>query len=157
MNVSQEDAQESLSAVKDAMEQTRKAVASSYTSDLLIMWGLLWAMAFTATHFYLDHAFYIFMAMGVIGCIGTFIFIHIFRSKVPLKDYSSQKIGWRIWLFWIFLFIYLVIWLCLLAPFSGMQCNAFICTAVMFAYIVIGLWSGCYFMAPPMPSTSSAR
>ena len=146
MNVSQKDAQDSLAAVKETMTKTHKAIASGYASDLLIMWGLLWAMAFTATHFYLDHAFYIFMAMGVIGGIGTYIFVHIFRSKVPLKDDSSPKVGWRIWLLWIFLFIYIIIWLSLLAPFNGLQCNAFICTAVMFAYIVIGLWFGSYFM-----------
>jgi len=146
MNVSQEDAHEALSAVKNVMVQTRKAIASSYASDLLIMWGLLWIGAFIASHFYLAYAFYIFISMSVVGGLGTAVIYQVFRSKASLNDTSFQKVGWRMFLFWIFLFGYLIIWLCLLAPFSGLQCNAFICTAIMFAYIVIGLWFGSYFM-----------
>lgn len=146
MNVSQEDAQASLSAVQSAMIRTHKSIASVYANPLLIMWGILWIMAFTVTHFYYPYAFYIFMAMAVVGGLGTTVIVGIFRSKALIKEKSSQKYGRRVTALWIFLCIYVVLWLSLLAPFNGIQCNAFICTAAMFAYIVMGLWFESRFM-----------
>ena len=146
MNVSQENARASLSAAESVMVQTKKAIASSYANPSLIMWGILWILAYTITNFYYIYAFYIFMAMAVIGGIGTGVIVGIFRSRAPIKDRSSQKYGRRITAFWIFLCIYIVVWLFLLTPFTGIQCNAFICTVAMFAYIVMGLWFESRFM-----------
>src|SRR4030042_4642329 len=146
MNVSREETHASLSAVRNVMAQTHKAISSAYANPSLIMWGVLWIIAFTTTHFYLAYAFYIFMAMAAVGGVGTAVIFGVFRSKAPIKDASSQKLGWRITALWILLCLYVVIWLFLLAPFSGIQCNAFICTAVMFAYIVMGLWFESRFM-----------
>jgi hypothetical protein len=146
MNVTQEDAQTSLSAVHDVMLQTRRAIASSYANPLLILWGVLWIVAFTTTHFYYTYAFGIFMAMSVVGGAGTAIVVRVFHSQAPVKDTSSQKTNLRMVMFWLFLCLYVTIWLFLLTPFTGMQCNAFICTAVMFAYIVMGLWFNSRFM-----------
>jgi hypothetical protein len=144
MDISQEDAQKSLNQIQNASAQMRKAIASSYASDLLILWGVLWAVAFTIAHFYLAYAFHIFMAMGVVGVIGTFIIRRVFYSSAPIKNSSGLR--WRMFWFWTLLFVYILIWLDILAPFNGLQCNAFICTAVMFAYIMLGLWFGSYFM-----------
>jgi hypothetical protein len=146
MNISHEDAQASLSTVDNVMDQTRKAIASAYVNPSLILWGLLWIIAFTATHFYLEYAYHIFMVMGVIGGMGTAVIYKVFHTKAPVKDPSSRKMGWRVAALWILLLIYIVIWLFLFAPFTGLQCNALICTAVMFAYIVMGLWFDNRFM-----------
>ncbi len=146
MNVSQEDAQASLSTVQEVMGQTHRAIASAYANPSLMMWGILWIVAFTTTHFYHTYAFYIFMAMAAVGGVGTGVIFGVYRAKAPIKETSSHKSSWRITALWIFLCLYIVIWLFLLAPFSGIQCNAFICTAAMFAYIVMGLWFDNRFM-----------
>lgn len=146
MNVTQKDAQTSLSAVHDVMQQTRRAIASSYANPLLILWGLLWIITFTVTHFYHMYAFGIFTVMDIVGIAGTVIVIRIYHSQAPVKDTSSPGIGRRIALFWILLFVYVTIWLFLLSPFNGMQCNAVFCTASMFAYVVMGLWLRSNFM-----------
>lgn len=146
MNISQEDARKSLSTVQDVIVQTHRAIASAYANPLLILWGVLCIIAFTAAHFYLAHAFYIFMVMNVVGGIGTAVICWVFHSKAPIQDSSYPRIGWRIALLWILLYVYVTIWLFLLAPFSALQCNAVICTAAMFAYIVIGLWFDSPFM-----------
>lgn len=146
MNISEQDARASLSSVQNVMVQTRKSLASAYVNPLLIMWGLLWIIAFTTTHFYIPYAYHIFMAMGVIGGTGTAVIIRVFHSKAPVKETSTNNLSRRILALWIFLGIYIVIWLFLFAPFSGLQCNALICTAVMFVYIVMGLWFNNRFM-----------
>ena len=146
MNVSQEDARASLSTIRDVSVQTKRAFTSAYANPLLILWGLLWIIAFTATHFYIAYAWQIFIAMAVVGSVGTAIVCWLFHSRAPFRVDPSERLGWRITAFWILLFVYIIIWLFLFAPFSGMQCNAFISTAGMFAYIVMGLWFGSTFM-----------
>ena len=146
MNVSQEEAQASLSAIRDVTVRTQRAIASAYANPLLILWGVLWIIAYTATHFYLSYAFHIFTAMAAVGGAGTAVIVWVLHSKAPIQEASGSKLGWRITIFWILLCVYIPIWLFLLAPFSGLQCNAFICTASMFAYIVMGLWFDNRFM-----------
>jgi hypothetical protein len=69
-----------------------------------------------------------------------------FRSANPTKIPTAEKIGWRIFLFWTLLFVYMFIWLSLLRPHHGIQLNAFMITTIMFAYVVTGLWFKCYYM-----------
>ena len=147
MNISQDDAQESLSTVQDVTVQTHKAIVSAYANPFLILWGLLWIPAFIASHFYLAYAFHIFMAMAAVGGVGTAaIFFRVFHSRAPVKDTSCPSAGWRVAILWTLLSVYVTMWLFLLAPFNGMQCNAFISTAGMFACVVMGLWFGSTFM-----------
>ena len=146
MNVSQEEAQASLSKVRDVTIQTHRAITSVYVSPLLILWGVLWIIAYTTAQFHLTYAFHIFTTMSVVGCVGTAVIFWLIHSKSPTRDTSSPSIEWRIALFWISLYVYAVIWLFLFAPFNGRQCNAFLSTLAMFAYVVMGLWCTCRFM-----------
>ena len=143
MNVSREDAQASLSAIRDTSVQTKRAATSAYANPMLILWGLLWMISYTATYFYIEYANLIFIGMSVVGSAGTaIIFYRLFHSEAPFRDDPSERLGWRIAALWILLYLYVTIWLFLLTPFNGRQCNAFICTAVMFAFVVLGLWFG---------------
>ena len=147
MNISKEDAQASLLTIRDVRIQTQRAAVSVYANPMLILWGILWIIAFTASHFYGQYGQYIFTAMSVVGCAVTaIIFYQLFHSKSPFRDDPSERIGWRIAVLWILLYVYVIIWLFLLSPFNGMQCNAFINTTVMFACVVMGLWFRSSFM-----------
>ena len=146
MNVSNEEAHASLASANDTMLRTRKAIAVAYSSPLLILWGLLLAAAYTATHFYLKYAALIFWTMSVVGIAGSFIIWPRINRNLPVKEPAQENMKWRIGALWWLLFLYIFIWLSILSPFNGMQMNAFIITALMFAYIVIGLWFAAYFM-----------
>ncbi len=146
MNVSNEDAQASLAAVTKTMLRTRKAVAAGYSSPLLILWGLLWVAAYTASHFYLKYADVIFEAMAGVGLLGSFFVLRRVKQTMPVKEPVEEKINLRMGALWGSLFIYVFIWLNLLGPVNGLQMNAFISTAVMFAYVIMGLWFAAYFM-----------
>jgi len=147
MNVSFEDAKESLTVIEGVTAQTRKAIASSYNGGLLIIWGLIWIAAFLGTHFFLAWAWHIWMGLGGIGSIVTlWVSRRQIRLANPIKIPATEKIGWRIFWFWSLLFVYTFIWLSILRPRNGIQLNAFMCTAIMFAYIVTGLWFKSYYM-----------
>jgi len=147
MNVSKEDARASLSAIRDVSIQTERAAISAYVSPMLILWGTLWIIAFTVNYFYIEYAQHIFTATSIIGGLVTaIIFYRLFHSKAPFREEPSEHIGWRIAAFWILLYVYVITWLFMLAPHSGIQVNAFFSTAAMFACVVMGLWFRSAFM-----------
>jgi hypothetical protein len=126
---------------------TRKTIAASYDGVMLMMLGLIWILGILGTHFFLRWVWWIWMVLSGIGGIVTFLYSwRQFRSANPVKVPAAEKIGWRIFLFWTLLFVYISIWLSILKPDHGIRLNALICTATMFAYIVTGLWFKCYYM-----------
>jgi MFS family permease len=146
MNVTNDDAVQSLAQVEQTIVRTRKAVAAAYTSPLLILWGLLWVAAYTTTHFYPKYAGVIFGVMAGVGLLGSFLVWPRVKRNLPVKGPVEEKMNLRVGALWGALFIYIFIWLNILAPVNGMQLNAFVCTAVMFAYVITGLWFTAYFM-----------
>jgi hypothetical protein len=147
MNISNEEAQSSLEQVQAAASHTRKTINAAYDSGILIMWGIIMIAAFLGTHFFGAWAGYIWMGFCGTGCIATlFVSWRQFRLANPVKVPATEKIGWRIFLFWSLLFVYIFIWLSILRPYRARQLNAFVITAIMFSYIVMGLWFKSYHM-----------
>ena len=147
MNISDEEARNSLDQIQAVATRTRKTIAASYDSGLLIMWGLIWIAAFLGTHFFLAWVWHIWMGLCGIGSIVTlWVSWRQLRLANPIKIPATEKIGWRIFWFWSLLFVYMFIWLSILRPRHGIQLNAFMCTTIMFAYVVSGLWFKSYHM-----------
>jgi hypothetical protein len=111
----------------------------------LILWGLLFAVANAVAYFYLKYASIIFWAMAGVGWLGTFLVWWRLQRKLPVKEPTDMN--WRIWALWGALFIYVFIWMSIFARFNGMQMHAFLVTATMFGYVVMGLWFTEYYMA----------
>jgi len=160
MDISKQEAQDSLREIEAISVQTRRALVASYASGPLILWGGLWIAGYIGTHLYLQGPglvwkifsgiggiFTLWMVLNAIGGVGT---IAICRRQIhlanPTRIASAKKVGRRIFWFWMLLFAYVSLWLSMFRPQSGLQMNAFIVTACMFAYIVIGLWFESYFM-----------
>jgi hypothetical protein len=141
MNISREDARQSLTMVENTSTQTGRSIAAAYSGPLLILWGLVWVTAFIGTHLFLHSAWYIWMVLDTVGAAGTALICRWrFRAGIPTKSSDSKRVGWSIFWFWTLLLVYIIVWLFLLSPVSGLQLNAFICTAAMFAYVMMGLW-----------------
>lgn len=147
MEMTKQEAQDSLDQIQATAGKTRCAIAASYDSGLLIMWGLIWIAAFLGTHFFSAWAGYIWLVLAGIGSAVTFAACwNQFRTARPLKIAAGEKTAWRIFCFWSFLFVYMFIWLSILRPYRAIQMNAFICTVIMFAYVISGLWAKSYYM-----------
>jgi hypothetical protein len=148
MEISQNDAQNCLKEVEIISSRTHKAVVAAYDPPILIVWGLVCIIAYIATHFFLKWAWPIWIGMGTIGSAATFLICRRqFRTANPTKIVNGAKLGWQFGLFWGLLYIFIfLIWLPIMAPFNGLQCNAFIITVIMFAYMTIGLWSNSRYM-----------
>jgi len=147
MDISKEEARNSLDQIQAMATRTRQTIAAIYDSGLLIMWGLIWFTAFVLTHFFLAWVWLIWIGLCGIGSIVTLgVGWRQLRLANPIKTPAAEKIGWRVFWFWSLLFVYMFIWLSILRPLHGIQLNAFMCTTIMFAYVVTGLWFKSYYM-----------
>ncbi len=133
MDVSKQTAEDLLDQVQQVTARTRKSIAASSASTLLILWGVIWILGFLSTQFWPKYAGWAWLVLDGVGIAATLI---IARSKTPVKSSMDRRIS----LFWLFLIIYGNIWLALLWPWNGNQIVAFGCTLIMFAYVVMGIF-----------------
>lgn len=138
--ITNDQAQETLRAIHHTAQKTHQALSAKESSPWLLLWGGLWMAAYTTCHFYLQHANLIFTVMGIVGGIGSGIIAWWSNTRGPLKTDSKNPVGRKIFWFWLALGCYVGIWLAFLSPFNGLQFNAMLVTAIMFAYIVMGLF-----------------
>jgi hypothetical protein len=147
MDISRKEARDCLNHIQTVVNHTQRAIASAYVSPLLILWGVIFIAAYLGTHFFAAWAFHIWMVLDAIGLIGTFLICwQQLRSASPIKVLPTEKMGWRMFWFWTLLFVYIFIWLNILAPVKAVQMNAFMVTAIMFASVAKGLWLRSSFM-----------
>jgi hypothetical protein len=138
INITDQQAKESLEMIQQTTAKIKKAKAS-YASPWLILWGALWIAVYTACHFFGQHSNLIFTGMGIIGSIGSGLLVWRDKTKTPLRDTSSNPLDKKILRFWGFLALYVVIWIMIVRP-DSFELNVVIVTAVMFAYVVMGLF-----------------
>jgi hypothetical protein len=147
MDNAQHEAWQSLAAIENSTKQMKRSISSRYTAPLLILWGIIWILAFLGCHFWSVKSGQIWLVLDVIGfaCTSLIIFFQL-KTAGPIKYKSPNKIAWRVFRFWGLIFGYVWLWLSIFAPYSGLQMNAFICTAIMFGFILIGMWSQEYYL-----------
>ena len=141
MNLSTKDAQDSLSEIKNITLQTQRSIIATYSNPYLILWGLIWMVAFSLTQFFHRFSGEIWMVFGGVGTVITLLICwRQTRSGSPFKVADAAKFRGRILGFWLLLGLFTFMWLMLLKPIQGVQMGAFICRVVMFAYVVKGIW-----------------
>ena len=146
MEISSEKAQESLTEIQATTRTVTKSLGAAYASSILILWGVIIVLGFLGTHLLISPElerwiWYLWMSLVGMGSISTFLICwRQYKKGVPIKNPALAKAGWRDLTFWLLLFAYLGIWLRLVNHWEGVQFNAFICTVIMFAYVMMGLY-----------------
>jgi hypothetical protein len=147
MNVTNEDAVQSLAQVEDVMAKTRKSLASTYGGPFLILWGFIWIVSYIWTYFLPAWADRIWSITGPLGGVGTaFLLWRLFRHGPAVRNSSDKGFTLCTILFWPLVFAFAFVWLTIIKPKSGIELNAFLVTVLMFAYVVMGLWFGNWIM-----------
>src|SRR4030042_3872573 len=117
MNISKEDAQQSISLIENTKNRTIKSVAAAYAGPILILWGSVCFFAYLGTHFFMKWSWQIWMALNSVGAVGTFLVCYFQLKKgIPTKIDKSNKIGLKIFLFWAFLFAFIFVSLHIVQP-----------------------------------------
>ena len=143
MDISTQDARESLDEVHDVATRTRKATSAAIAGPIFMLWGIVWITAFTISHFLPRWSGEAWLILDLIGVVGSLLVAFGHRAPVKMSP-ASRKLGWRIFALWLCLSPFIAVWLLLLAPFNDLQMYAFICTIPMFALVVTGLWLETY-------------
>jgi len=155
MNVTKQEAQDSLNEIHDVIYQTRLAIGRSGSSSILILWGVIWVIGYSVGQFVPKWAGLIWAPLVLIGSIGSWI-----GGSRSRPAGARGGFGLRIGIAWLVLFAYASLWVCLLhpahlpsgvewanyQPINDRQIGAFFATVPMFAYVVGGLWLGRFFV-----------
>jgi hypothetical protein len=148
------DARAALADVERVAEHTRKTIAYGAAAPLMIVWGTIWLLGFIASQweFGIRHRV-VWSVLGVIG-FGISIILRLSRRGSPVKSPRTFLIVQS----WLLLLVYTGLWAFLMArgqsaggagSLSEQQSHAlvaFVCTVPMFAYAVMGLWLGRFYL-----------
>lgn len=158
MDISQEEARQSLGQIEETARRARQMVAYAGGDALFVVWGVIWFIGFIATHVMdvtLAHTradIFIGAVWTVLVATGIIIGIVVDRRRMPTRS----PVGWRIGVVFWLLYLYVDIWLALLFPFVRVEpgqwdmfwkhLGAIASTVPMFAYVIMGLWLDLYML-----------
>jgi hypothetical protein len=146
MDVSPNDARESLSLIDETATRTRKAISASYAGNLLILWGLIWVAGFTAVHFLHGRGGLAFAILDGVGVAGTLLIGRKWPIRDAVRGPGARQTARGILIFWFVLVAYAGLWIALLRPATGVLLGTFLATTMMLGYVVTGLWSSSRFL-----------
>ncbi|GAC1568874.1 MAG: hypothetical protein NVS3B14_20330 [Ktedonobacteraceae bacterium] len=134
MNVSPEEAQEALAAIRQTTNKTRKTYG--YNGHYLMLWGMIWFVGFIASQ-YIQSSF-IDWIWGVLSTIGWIVsaFLGVNQSK-QVRSIVGPRIGF----FYFALIGFVVLWFVILQPLSVKQDVLFFISIVMFGGVVAGVFA----------------
>ena len=141
MNISKEDAKQSLTLIENTAAKTQKSLAAYYTCPFVLTWGLVWLLAFLGCHFYPKSSNKIWLALDAVGIICTLIIAYwLFKKLSPTKETKSGYTYRAIFWFWMLFMVYSIILSNLTGPMKGIRTSAFLCIMGLWCFVVFGLW-----------------
>jgi hypothetical protein len=134
MNISPEEARESMAAVQQTGTKLRKAYG--YNGYYLILWGLIWFFGFLASQYLpFGPRSWIWGVLVTIGWVSSAL-LGIYQSKQ-----IRSIIGARIGMFYGALIGFSVLWFIILRPSSIQQGVLFLVTLILFGGVVAGIFA----------------
>lgn len=140
MTLDRDEAAASLSDIASVERRTREAVVYARSSTILILWGVLCVLGYVFQYFRPLEARPAWIAVGILGFIGTFISGHWRRAQ------HRSSIGQSLLYAQLALVGYGFILLVLLWPVAPRQLSAFWPTLIMLGFVLMGLWLGRFFI-----------
>jgi hypothetical protein len=136
MSISHDQA---LAALKDA-EQTTALSSTLHgyqqSSPHLILWGLVWAVAYALSNFLPSYTGIIWLLLDSLGVMGSLI---ITRKN---SFHAKNSNHWRVAAVTLTIIGFVLATFAILPPDSGKQIAVFIPLLVATAYVLIGIWKG---------------
>ena len=138
MNISHDEAEESLKAVQTMMQKTRRSISSSGAYLFLVFTGLIWLIGFTATQFLSPEITRnIWVISSIAGSAAAF-FVGS-RNDKRVRSASTSMYAKRIILFWLFLAMMCVACIVIAQPGDPKQVIMLITLFIMIGQLGMGL------------------
>jgi hypothetical protein len=136
MNISPEEAQEALAVIQQTTVKTRKG--HGYVGYYLMIWGGVWFVGFLVSQYLQSNPAVVGWAWG-----GLVLVAWVSCAVLGIKQgkYVRSQIGPRIGFFFLALFAFTALWYVLMTPQSTKQGAMFFVSIIMFAGVVVGIFS----------------
>jgi hypothetical protein len=131
MVVSPEQAVQTLRDIEETEARSRELHGYSVGSPHLILWGLVWIVAYGLTGLLPPHASLVWAVMILVGLTGSFVLAH---GKAGFAG------GWRYQATFFALFLFVAATYLVLPPTHPSQFGAFPPLVVATAYAIAGIW-----------------
>jgi hypothetical protein len=137
MTLSSEQASQALRELEAVGQRSGQLYRYQRFAPMLVLWGVIWLVGFSLTHFYPARASWIWITLDVIGVGGCMVL-----GGRGRHDASSNGIAWR-WLVSIaVIFAFYIVILNIFQPVSGPQSAVLIALIVALFYVLGGVWLG---------------
>jgi hypothetical protein len=138
MNISPNEAEESLAAIQRMTQRTRHSIASSGAYIFLIITGVVWLVGFLSTQF-LPGAIvgYIWGGISLLGSAAS-IMLGIRRGP-RVRGPAMTAATKRAVTFWLLLVLYAIAMIAVAQPADGKQVTMFIILFIMIGQLSMGL------------------
>jgi hypothetical protein len=138
MNITPEEAQVALNDIQHAT-RTARSVFNIWSYHMLV-WGIVWTVGFLISQFLPQWINWIWIVLVIIGVACSGILGTMQGRRVRMTPGSQAAfISSRLGMFYGVLYAFIILWL-IIFPLSAAQVSMLWITALMFGYIVAGLW-----------------
>ncbi len=135
MDISREEAKQSLDAIRKVRTQIHESIAAGSTPFHMILWGLIWFFGYLGNHFLdAETSGQIWSVLAIGGSITSGVMGYRLGSRYRLPGSN------RIWQIWIFFLLYVILWIWVAWPLEMKQISMLIALSAMFGYVLLGLW-----------------
>jgi hypothetical protein len=135
--LSPEAARQALADIDSVSQQTRLAVQSSVVSSILMLWGVLWAIIFSAGYLVPQRGDRIALVLNAFGFLATAVLVA--RQQRASRDAAAIRYQRRLAVLWAVLLVYAILLPVLLMPsWSGRL--AMMLSLIMLGYVLQGIW-----------------
>jgi hypothetical protein len=130
------EAQHALDQIRQAAEQTRRAVARSGMAWMFIIWGMVWFVGYGGSQLLLGgrRSGILWLILDTLGGVATAVVATRTGRRV------REAYGWRVAGVWLALMAYAALLLGIAWPLAPDRLVVFITVAISFGFVFIGLW-----------------
>jgi len=142
MDISPNEAEESLAAIQRMMQRTRHSIANSGICISLIITGIVWLVGYVCTQFLPSEiVVYIWIGLSVLGsALATVLGIRMGkRVRSPSIAVTAAATAKRIGLFWLLLVFYCIATIAVAWPMDGKQRTMIIILFIMIGQLAMSL------------------
>ncbi len=141
MNIQPHEAAASLRQVADTERRVRQQIGYAVSSSMLMLWGVLSAIGYAATHLYPQAGRWVWGGATLFGVAGTAYYLYRHRRARP-----HDAADWRLLYAMIVLVAYGGVCEAIIAPLPGRQESAFWSSLFMLGLVLAGIWFGRVFI-----------
>jgi len=137
MEITPNEAEESLAAISSMKKRMRYAAANGGAHYFLILWGIIWFLGFLGSNFLSQKvAGYVWMVLDIFGGLGSWG-LGLWLSR-RVRNASVSATSGRIGLFWLALFAYCALTVWIAWPVDGRQLAMLMVIFAMLGWIAMG-------------------